>query len=50
MKTIVNTVEEMIPGFGTKLNENLAEQNLPALQEAMARIKTLESEVAALKE
>jgi hypothetical protein len=31
MKTIVNTVEEIIPGFGTKLNERLAEQKLPSL-------------------
>ena len=31
MKTIVNAVEEMVPGFSDKLNERLEAQSLPAL-------------------
>ena len=31
MKTIVNAVEEMMPGFSQKLNERLESQSLPAL-------------------
>ena len=31
MKTIVNAVEEMLPGFSEKLNERLGAQSLPAL-------------------
>ena len=31
MKTIVNAVEEMVPGFSEKLNQKLEAQSLPAL-------------------
>ena len=31
MKTIVNAVEEMVPGISEKLNQKLEAQSLPAL-------------------